>query len=71
MQRALLVPAAATFSVGTDSFVVAGLLPQIADSLHVSTATGGQLVTAYALTYALGAPIDAVGDAASRAVARR
>jgi predicted MFS family arabinose efflux permease len=38
MYRRLLVLALGTFAVGTDSFVIAGLLPGISRSLHVSTA---------------------------------
>jgi hypothetical protein len=33
--RRLLVLAVGTFAIGTDSFVIAGVLPQIAASLHV------------------------------------
>lgn len=50
----------ATFAVGTDDFVIAGLLPEIADDLHVSEAAAGQLVTVFSLTYALAAPVLAV-----------
>lgn len=52
--------AMAAFSIGTESFVIAGLLPVIAADLHISLAATGQLVTAYALTYAIGSPILAV-----------
>lgn len=48
------------FAVGTSAYVVAGVLPQISDELDVSTAAAGQLVTAFALAYALGAPVLAV-----------
>jgi MFS transporter, DHA1 family, inner membrane transport protein len=46
-----------TFAIGTDVFVIAGLLPMIARDLSVSVEAAGQMVTAYALTYALGSPI--------------
>jgi predicted MFS family arabinose efflux permease len=49
--------ALATFAVGTDGFVIAGLLPSIADDLGVSIPTAGQLVTAFALTLAIAAPV--------------
>jgi predicted MFS family arabinose efflux permease len=55
--RRLLPLAAATFAVGTDSYVIAGLLPAIAADLEVSTPAAGQLVTVFALTMALSAPI--------------
>jgi predicted MFS family arabinose efflux permease len=52
--------AIAAFAVGTEAFVIAGLLPMIAADLQISMAATGQLVTAYALTYAIGSPILAV-----------
>ncbi|RSN05609.1 MFS transporter [Nonomuraea sp. WAC 01424] len=45
------------FAVGTDGFVVAGLLPAIAASLHVTVAAAGQLVTVFAIAYAVSAPV--------------
>jgi predicted MFS family arabinose efflux permease len=52
--------AVAAFAIGTEAFVIAGLLPVIASDLQISLAATGQLVTAYALTYAIGSPILAV-----------
>jgi len=46
-----------TFAVGTESFMVAGILPKIAGDLAVSPSAAGQLVTAFALSYALSSPI--------------
>lgn len=46
-----------TFAVGTDSFGIAGVLPATARELDVTVSTAGLLVTAYALTYAVGAPL--------------
>lgn len=57
MDRRLLVLAAGMFAVGTDSFVVAGILPQVAGSLGVSVSLAGQMVTVYALSYALLSPV--------------
>ncbi len=57
LMKPLLVLALATFAVGTDAFVIAGLLPAIAADLEVSIAAAGQLVTAFALTFAITAPI--------------
>ena len=51
---------AATAAVGTQTFVFAGLLIELAAELNVSTATGGFLATAFALTYALTAPFIAL-----------
>jgi predicted MFS family arabinose efflux permease len=52
--------AVAAFAIGTEAFVIAGLLPVIASDLQISVAATGQLVTAYALTYAVGSPALAV-----------
>ncbi|WP_407176766.1 MFS transporter [Bradyrhizobium sp. STM 3562] len=52
--------ALAAFAIGTEAFVIAGLLPAIAADLQISAPAAGQLMTAYALAYALGSPILAV-----------
>jgi MFS transporter, DHA1 family, inner membrane transport protein len=57
MDRRLFVLAAGMFAVGTDSFVVAGILPEVSTSLGVSIAVAGQMVTVYALSYALLSPV--------------
>lgn len=57
MDKRLLVLASGMFAIGTDSFVVAGVLPQVSASLGVSVALAGQMVTLYALSYALLSPI--------------
>src|SRR6266496_2202061 len=54
---ALLVLAVGTFTVGTDGFVLNGLLPTIAADLHVSVSTAGQLTTIFALAYAISSPL--------------
>ncbi|MEV6485032.1 MFS transporter [Streptomyces sp. NPDC051576] len=43
------------FGIGLTEFVIAGLLPQVARSLAVSTAAAGWLISGYALTVAVGA----------------
>jgi predicted MFS family arabinose efflux permease len=48
------------FAIGTEAFVISGLLPVIASDVHISIVVTGQLVTAYAITYAVGSPILAV-----------
>jgi predicted MFS family arabinose efflux permease len=45
------------FAMGTDNFVVAGILPDVADSLHTTVSLAGQMVTVYALSYAVMAPV--------------
>ncbi|MGP3979642.1 MFS transporter [Streptomyces sp. KR80] len=56
MPSALWLLAIGTFTIGTDAFVVAGILPDIAADLQVSVGAAGQLVTAYSLAYAALAP---------------
>ncbi len=46
-----------TFAIGTGSFVFAGLLGGVADDLSVSVATAGQLITLYAVVYAVSSPV--------------
>jgi predicted MFS family arabinose efflux permease len=53
----LLWLALGTFAIGTEGFMIAGLLPGIAADLSVSIETAGQLVTVFALAYALTSPI--------------
>ncbi|QDC02178.1 MFS transporter [Mesorhizobium sp. 8] len=57
MDIRLLVLALGTFSIGTDSFVVAGILPDVARSFDIEVAAAGQLITVYALAYALMTPV--------------
>ncbi|MEU9607106.1 MFS transporter [Streptomyces sp. NPDC048057] len=52
-----LVLALGTFGVGTDAFVLAGFLPDMAASLDVSTAAAGQAVTVFAVAYAVASPV--------------
>lgn len=56
MDRRLLTLALGMFALGTDSFVFAGILPEIAHSFHASIGAAGQMTTVYALTFALLAP---------------
>jgi predicted MFS family arabinose efflux permease len=56
MDRRLLVLALGMFALGTDSFVMAGVLPEIARGFDVSIGAAGQVTTVYAITYALMAP---------------
>jgi predicted MFS family arabinose efflux permease len=48
------------FAIGTEGFMIVGLLPAIARDLNVGLATTGFLVTAFSLAYAAGAPVIAV-----------
>jgi predicted MFS family arabinose efflux permease len=60
---ATAVLALGAFAVGTDAYVVAGFLPAMAGSLHVSQATAGQSATAFAIAYALLSPVLATAAA--------
>jgi MFS transporter, DHA1 family, inner membrane transport protein len=53
----LLMLSIGTFTLGVDGFVLSGLLPQVAASLHVTVAAAGQLTTLFALVYAVGSPV--------------
>ena len=55
--KALWGLALGNFAVGTGALVVAGVLPEIARDTGVSDADSGLLITVYAVTYALAAPI--------------
>ena len=48
------------FSIGTEGFMIAGLLPALAHDLNVGLSAAGQVVTAFSLAYAVGAPVMAV-----------
>lgn len=52
----LLALAIGAFGIGTTEFSPMGLLPEIANGVHVSIPTAGLLVSAYALGVMLGAP---------------
>ncbi|MGL4755613.1 MFS transporter [Aeromonas veronii] len=45
------------FAIGTAEFVIAGILPQVAESLGVSAGGAGNLITVYALAIVIGGPI--------------
>ncbi|MDG4534132.1 MFS transporter [Streptomyces sp. AV19] len=57
MRLRLLLLALGTFAVGTDTMVMAGILDGIAGDLGVSVSAAGQLVSVFALSYALLAPV--------------
>lgn len=48
------------FAIGTEGFMIAGLLPALARDLNVSLSAAGHLITAFSLAYAIGAPVMAV-----------
>lgn len=46
-----------TFAIGTEGYMIAGMLPQLSGDIGVSIPAAGQLVTAFSLAYALGSPV--------------
>jgi len=57
MNPRIVLLALGMFALGTDAFLVAGVLPMIAQETGVSEGLVGQLITVFALTYGLGAPV--------------
>lgn len=47
----------AAFAIGTAEFVIAGILPQVAESLGITEGQTGSLITAYALAIVVGGPL--------------
>lgn len=68
MPIALLALTAGAFGIGTTEFVIMGLLLQVSTDLHVSIATAGLLISGYALSVAVGAPVLTI---ASRSLPRK
>ena len=56
LDRRIYLLAFAIFATGTDAGVVAGMLPQIAQDFHLGIGVVSLLLTAYAITYAVGSP---------------
>lgn len=54
---ALYALALGTFAVGTEGFMIAALLPTIGRAVSVSIEAAGQLVTVFAIVYALSSPV--------------
>ena len=52
-----VILAAGTFAVGTDAYIIAGFLPEMAQTLAVSNAAAGQALTVFAICYAVMSPI--------------
>jgi predicted MFS family arabinose efflux permease len=65
----IYILALGTFAIGTDGFVMAGVLGDISVRTHVSISTAGLLVTMFAWTYAVASPV--VGALGARIPRRR
>ncbi|GKV56390.1 purine efflux pump PbuE [Sporosarcina sp. NCCP-2222] len=57
MDFRVFILAVSTITVGLVELVVGGILPVIADDLGVSIGTAGQLITVFALVYAIAGPV--------------
>jgi predicted MFS family arabinose efflux permease len=57
MNPRMFVLAMATFATGTGTFMVTGLLGDVAEDLSVSIGTAGHLMTVFAVAYALVSPV--------------
>jgi MFS transporter, DHA1 family, inner membrane transport protein len=55
--RRAFILALGTFAAGTDAFVIAGILPDIARDLSTSIENAGLVVSVFAISYALGSPL--------------
>jgi MFS transporter, DHA1 family, inner membrane transport protein len=57
VDRRAFILALGTFAVGTDAFVIAGILPEMAHDLSTPVANTGLVVSVFAISYALSSPI--------------
>lgn len=57
MNKRIYVLTMGAFVIGTEGFLIAGVLPLLAKSFHVSLSVAGQLVTVFSLVYAVGSPV--------------
>ncbi|WP_373517652.1 MFS transporter [Pricia sp.] len=56
-KKALLALAMGGFGIGLTEFVIMGILPNVADSFHISIPKAGHFIAAYALGVVVGAPL--------------
>src|SRR5690625_4570512 len=57
MNFKVFILATSAVIVGLVELIVGGILPIIAEDLHVTIGTAGQLITVFALVYAISGPI--------------
>lgn len=57
MPLALFALTIAAYAIGTTEFVIVGLLPTVANDLHITLPLAGLIVSVYALGVTFGAPI--------------
>lgn len=63
MNKTLILLAIGMFTVGCNTFLIAGLLPQIGQTIGQSVAVSGQGLSIYSLTYLLSAPLFSIAFA--------
>ncbi|OIK04055.1 MFS transporter [Streptomyces monashensis] len=56
MNPRIYLLALGTFTVGTEGYVIAGVLPDVAHDLHSTVSMCGQMVTVFAVVYAVAGP---------------
>ncbi|GGD78923.1 MFS transporter [Paenibacillus nasutitermitis] len=57
MNYRIFLLAIGTFAIGMEGFMIAGLLPAMAKDFNISLSVAGQLVTVFAIAYAIGSPV--------------
>jgi predicted MFS family arabinose efflux permease len=57
IDRRAFMLALGTFAIGTDAFIIAGILPEISQALSTSIGKAGLVVSVFSLSYALGSPV--------------
>jgi MFS transporter, DHA1 family, inner membrane transport protein len=57
IDRRVFLLAFGTFAIGTDAFIIAGVLPEISTSLSSSLGATGLVVSVFSLAYAVGSPV--------------
>lgn len=57
MKRSLIALSFGTLGLGITEFVMMGILPDVAEDLHISLAQAGHFISAYALGVCVGAPV--------------
>ncbi|MBW8351565.1 MFS transporter [Bacillus sp. IITD106] len=57
MNLKVFILALSTIAAGLVELIIGGILPTIADDFHISLGTAGQLITVFALIYAIAGPV--------------
>jgi predicted MFS family arabinose efflux permease len=57
IDRRVFLLALGTFAIGTDAFIIAGVLPEISTNLSSSLGATGLVVSVFSLAYAVGSPV--------------